>query len=73
MAKRLVDRYGRRVEEVLPYVTGDAAVREPIVRGEPELRGELAYQRDHEMAVHFEDSVLRRMRLGMYTKASRAP
>jgi glycerol-3-phosphate dehydrogenase len=66
-AERLAHRYGADTEKVAPYLTSSAA-REPIVAGEPELRGELDYQRDHEMALRPEDHYLRRLRLGLYCR-----
>jgi glycerol-3-phosphate dehydrogenase len=65
VAWRLIERYGRRLYEVEPYFQAPAGC-EPVVQGEPELRGELAYQRDHEMAMFPNDHFLRRMRLGLY-------
>ena len=64
-ARRLVERYGTRVNRVADYVTAPGG-GEPLVPGEPELRGELAYQRDHEMAMSPGDHFLRRMRIGLY-------
>ncbi|MCI0683127.1 MAG: glycerol-3-phosphate dehydrogenase/oxidase [Gemmataceae bacterium] len=65
VAGRLVDRYGVCVDDVARYL-GTPAERERLVEGEPELRGELAYQRAHEMAVFPADHVLRRTRVGLY-------
>lgn len=64
-ADRLVHRYGTQAVVVAGYLRTPAA-RDPIVSGEPELRGELDYQRDHEMAMRPEDHFLRRLRLGLY-------
>jgi glycerol-3-phosphate dehydrogenase len=64
-ALRLIERYGTRLHEVEPYLKEPAGCV-PLVAGEPELRGELAYQRDHEMAIFPADHFLRRMRLGLY-------
>ena len=64
-ADRLVHRYGTDVRVVVGYLVA-AAAREPIVAGEPELRGELDYQREHEMAIYSADHMLRRWRLGLY-------
>jgi glycerol-3-phosphate dehydrogenase len=65
-AAYLVDRYGRRAEDVAAYLDRDPALRKPVVAGEPELLAEFAYQRDHEMAFLPADFLLRRTRLGLY-------
>ena len=64
-AAHLVSRYGSRAPEVAAYVDRDPKSGERIVPGEPDLYGELAYQRDHEMAVYPADHFLRRTRLGL--------
>lgn len=69
-ARRLVDRYGSNVDAVIHYLNAPGG-RDVLAPGEPELRGELAYQRDREMALFPEDCLLRRMRIGMYTGAPR--
>jgi glycerol-3-phosphate dehydrogenase len=38
----------------------------PVVAGEPDLRAEFVYQREHEMAVCPADHLLRRTRLGLF-------
>jgi glycerol-3-phosphate dehydrogenase len=65
-ARHLVNRYGRRAAEVAAYLARDPALAEPVVADEPDLRGELAYQRDNEMAIRPEDWLLRRTRLGLF-------
>jgi glycerol-3-phosphate dehydrogenase len=65
-ARHLISRYGQRARDVIPYLTADSRASTPIVPGEPDLRGELAYQRDHEMAIRPADFVLRRTRLGLF-------
>jgi glycerol-3-phosphate dehydrogenase len=65
-AQHLVHRYGRRAISVAGYLERDPALSQPIVAGEPDLRAELAYQRDHEMALYPADSLLRRTRLGLF-------
>jgi glycerol-3-phosphate dehydrogenase len=65
-AAHLVNRYGRRAADVAAYLKGDAAGGLPAVPGEPDLRAEFAYQRDHEMAVFPADHLLRRTRLGLF-------
>jgi glycerol-3-phosphate dehydrogenase len=65
-ARHLLGRYGRRAPDVLAYLPQDPAGLEPLVSGEPDLRVELHYQKEHEMALFPGDHLLRRMRLGMY-------
>ncbi len=63
-AAHLVERYGRRVGEVVAYLRRPGGL-EPVAAGEPELRGEWEYQRAHEMALFPADHLLRRTRLGL--------
>jgi glycerol-3-phosphate dehydrogenase len=65
-ARHLVGRYGRRAEDVATYAKRDTALAARIVPGEPDLLAELAYQRDHEMALRPADFLLRRTRLGLF-------
>jgi glycerol-3-phosphate dehydrogenase len=65
-ARHLVDRYGTRAATVARYVQREPKLARPIVEGEPDLLAELAYQREHEMAVMPADFYLRRTRLGLY-------
>jgi glycerol-3-phosphate dehydrogenase len=65
-ARHLVERYGTRAAAVAAYLERDAGLRAPLVEGEPDLRAEVPYQRDHEMAMRAEDFFLRRMRLGLW-------
>jgi glycerol-3-phosphate dehydrogenase len=65
-AKHLLHRYGRHVRDVMEYVERNRLQGQPIVAGEPDLRAELLYQRDHEMVVFPADSLLRRTRLGLF-------
>jgi glycerol-3-phosphate dehydrogenase len=65
-ATHLVHRYGRRAAEVARYVERDPALAKPVIAGEPEIRAEFAYHRDHEMAQTPADSLLRRTRLGLF-------
>jgi glycerol-3-phosphate dehydrogenase len=65
-ARHLVGRYGRRARDVAAYVEQDPSLAEPIFLGEPDLRAEIPYQREHEMALRPEDHLLRRTRLGLY-------
>lgn len=61
----LVDRYGRCAGDVTRYLETRPDLAEPIVEGFPDLRVELLYQQQHEMAVRPEDYLLRRTRLGL--------
>jgi glycerol-3-phosphate dehydrogenase len=78
-AHHLVHRYGRRAFDVATYLDRDASLAKPVVEGEPDLRAEWAYQRDHEMAITPADFLLRRTRLGLFhpelldTTRSRGP
>jgi glycerol-3-phosphate dehydrogenase len=65
-ARHLVGRYGQRAWDVMKYVQQVPVMAEPLVAGEPDLRAEWAYQRDHEMAMVPADHWLRRTRLGLY-------
>lgn len=65
-ASHLVSRYGSRSAEVAAYIRRDAKLAERIIPEEPDLRAELLYQRDQEMAMKPEDSLLRRTRLGLF-------
>jgi glycerol-3-phosphate dehydrogenase len=51
---------------VARYAERDPALGRRVVEDEPDLLAELAYQRDHEMAVTPEDFLLRRTRLGLF-------
>ncbi len=65
-ADHLVRRYGRRAAEVAAYAEREPALVKPIILGEADLRIEILYQRDHEMALFPEDHLLRRTRLGLF-------
>jgi glycerol-3-phosphate dehydrogenase len=65
-AAHLIRRYGRRAVEVAAYLDKRPELRGPLVPGEPDLRVELLYQRDHEMALYPADHLLRRTRLGLF-------
>ena len=64
-ATHLVSRYGWRAREVATYVDQGSKSRDRIIESECDLCGELAYQRDHEMAIYPSDHWLRRTRLGL--------
>jgi glycerol-3-phosphate dehydrogenase len=65
-AWHLVWRYGERARDVAEYIRRDRSLAEPLCPGEPDLRAEWNYQRDHEMALTPGDHWLRRTRLGLY-------
>jgi glycerol-3-phosphate dehydrogenase len=65
-AQHLVSRYGRCAPDVAAYLTQDPALAEPVLPGEPDLRVEFPYQREHEMAIYPSDHLLRRTRLGLF-------
>jgi glycerol-3-phosphate dehydrogenase len=65
-ARHLVHRYGRHARDVAAYFERHPALAEPVLLGEPDLRAEFAYQRDHEMAIYPADHLLRRTRLGLF-------
>ncbi len=65
-AGHLVDRYGRRATDVAEYLRKDAELARPILAGEPDIEAEVAYQRDHEMALFAADHLRRRTRLGLF-------
>lgn len=65
-ARHLADRYGTRAFDVLPYVVGAPGGAERVLPGEPDLRGEQAYQQAEEMACTPRDLFLRRSRIGLY-------
>ena len=65
-ALHLVRRYGRRTADVVAYLNRDSQLAQHVVAEEPDLQAEFAYQRDHEMAVCYEDFWLRRTRLGLF-------
>jgi glycerol-3-phosphate dehydrogenase len=65
-ARHLVYRYGRRAADVAAYLKQRPNLKERMVPGEPDLRVEFAYQRDHEMAIYPADHLLRRTRLGLF-------
>jgi glycerol-3-phosphate dehydrogenase len=65
-ARHLVGRYGRQADEVAAYAKRDPTLAARVTPGEPDLLAELAYQREHEMALRPADYLLRRTRLGLF-------
>jgi glycerol-3-phosphate dehydrogenase len=66
VAQHLLDRYGRRAEDVAQFIGADPQLGRRVVPEEPDLLAEFAYQREHEMAVRPADFLLRRTRLGLF-------
>jgi glycerol-3-phosphate dehydrogenase len=64
-ARHLVTRYGRRAGDAAAHACLDSKSAKRILPGEPDLTGELDYQREHEMAIYPADFWLRRTRLGL--------
>ena len=65
-ARHLVRRYGTHAFAVAGYLGRFPELIEPVAAGEPDLQVEWFYQREHEMALHPTDHLLRRSRLGLY-------
>lgn len=65
-AEHLIRRYGTHALEVAAYLDRDPKLAERVIPEEPDLRAELAYQRDREMAMMPADSLWRRTRLGLF-------
>ena len=65
LAAHLVNRYGRRAE-VVARTIAERCETMAIVAGEPDVVGELEYQRREEMAVVRADHLLRRSRIGLW-------
>jgi glycerol-3-phosphate dehydrogenase len=64
-AWHLIHRYGMAATEVAPYLARTEALK-PVIAGEPDVVGEFAYQKEHEMALFPADHLLRRTRLGLF-------
>jgi glycerol-3-phosphate dehydrogenase len=64
--QHLLDRYGRRAEDVAQFIGCDPRLACRVVPEEPELLAEFVYQRECEMAVRPADFLLRRTRLGLF-------
>src|SRR5207244_1291908 len=67
-ARHLVQRYGRLAAKVAEYCQQDATLAQKVTAAEPDIQAEFAYQRDHEMAMRQEDHLLRRTRLGLFSR-----
>lgn len=65
-ATHLVQRYGRRAADVAALIERDPELARPVTPEEPDIRAELVYHREQEMAQTPADSLLRRTRLGLF-------
>jgi glycerol-3-phosphate dehydrogenase len=65
-AAHLVERYGRRAEEIARMTQKNPELLLPVVKEEPEIQAEFLYHREHEMARTPADFLLRRTRLGLF-------
>jgi glycerol-3-phosphate dehydrogenase len=65
-AQHLLERYGRRAEDVAHFIGRDAQLGRRVVPEESDLLAEFVYQREYEMAVRPADFLLRRTRLGLF-------
>jgi glycerol-3-phosphate dehydrogenase len=65
LARHLVNRYGRRARDVAAVIRREPGGTRLVFAGEPDVRGEWAYQREAELALCPADHLLRRTRLGL--------
>jgi glycerol-3-phosphate dehydrogenase len=65
-ARHLLHRYGRHAADVAACIDRDPELAKPVTPEEPDIRAELVYHREHEMAQTPADSLLRRTRLGLF-------
>jgi glycerol-3-phosphate dehydrogenase len=66
VSRHLLQRYGRRAEEIAILTKRDPVLGQRVLPDEPDLLAEFLYQREHEMAVSPADFLLRRTRLGLF-------
>ncbi len=66
-AARLCRAYGTRAPWVLKLVAADRRLGEPILEGRPHIRAEALHAVRHEHALHAEDVLYRRTRIGLET------
>jgi glycerol-3-phosphate dehydrogenase len=69
-AKWLMRRHGKRAEEVLRSIAGEPRLAERILPGLPFIHADLLFCARHEMAVHLDDLLRRRMPLLILAKLS---
>ncbi len=67
-AKWLIRRHGRRVGEIFTDIENDPLLAERIAPAVPLIHGDLLYCARHEMAVHLDDLLRRRMPLLILAK-----
>jgi len=67
-AARLTRAYGRRAMRVLEPVEGRPELAEPILEGRPHILAEAVYAVREEYALHLEDILYRRTRVGLETR-----
>lgn len=68
-ADRLTRAYGTRANRVLDLVDRNPRLGERVVAGRPHLLAEAVYSVRSEMALHVEDILFRRMRVGLETRS----
>ena len=68
-ADRLTRAYGTRANRVLDLVERNPRLGERVVAGRPHLLAEAVYSVRSEMALHVEDILFRRMRVGLETRS----
>lgn len=66
--KRLLNRYGSMIEEVLEPIAENPSLREPLPGGDEYLAAEARYAATHEGALHLDDVLTRRTRLSIETR-----
>lgn len=71
-ADRLTRAYGTRANRVLDLVERSPRLGERVVAGRPHLLAEAVYAVRSEMALHVEDILFRRMRVGLETRSGTA-
>lgn len=68
-ADRLTRAYGTRASRVLDLIERDPRLGERVVEERPHLLAEAVYSARSEMALHVEDVLFRRMRVGLETRS----
>ncbi len=63
--RRLLDRYGDRIDDLLATIGEDPALAEPLPGGAGELGVEIRYAASHEGALHLDDVLTRRTRISI--------
>ena len=63
--QRLIDRYGTEARALVDLATGRPELLAPVADGPPDLRVELSFAVEHELALTPEDLVDRRTRIGL--------